>query len=142
MLVLGAPGALGGDRLPGPISATVERVIDGDTFEVRAQIWLDQELHVAVRAKGVDTPELNRARCAQERADGAAAHAFLEGLIGGKEVELRDIEHDKYGHRVGATVTLANGTDLAALLIKAGHGMPYNGGRRADHCALDETAAD
>ena len=47
----------GGAAFKGPVAATVERVIDGDTIEVKAQIWIDQELRVAVRLAGVDAPE-------------------------------------------------------------------------------------
>ena len=35
--------------LPGPIPAALVRVIDGDTIEVRARIWLDLDLTTRVR---------------------------------------------------------------------------------------------
>ena len=48
------------DVLPGPIPATIERVVDGDTIDVRARIWLGQEIVVRVRLAGLDAPELSR----------------------------------------------------------------------------------
>ena len=38
------------NRLAGPVSAEVLRVIDGDTIEVRAHIWLGHQVHLAVGA--------------------------------------------------------------------------------------------
>jgi hypothetical protein len=38
---MGAPAPAGAkESLAGPVPATVERVIDGDTLEIRARIWL------------------------------------------------------------------------------------------------------
>ncbi|HEY4265726.1 MAG TPA: hypothetical protein VGM72_10435, partial [Micropepsaceae bacterium] len=54
------------EALEGPVSAVVQRVVDGDTIEVRAAIWLGQSLTVRVRIDGVDAPEL-KARCPEER---------------------------------------------------------------------------
>src|SRR5690348_9703714 len=54
------------DALAGPVTAIVDRVVDGDTIQVRAQIWLGQSLTVRVRIEGVDAPELE-ARCPEER---------------------------------------------------------------------------
>ena len=60
------PQRIVSEGLEGPVKATVERVIDGDTIEVRAFIWLGQSLLIRVRIDGVDAPELE-ARCSQER---------------------------------------------------------------------------
>ena len=37
-----APERLAAEALAGPVAARVERVVDGDTIEVRAKIWLGQ----------------------------------------------------------------------------------------------------
>jgi Iap family predicted aminopeptidase len=37
--------------LPGPIPAALVRVIDGDTIEVRARIWLDLDLTTRVHRR-------------------------------------------------------------------------------------------
>ncbi len=42
----------------GPVAAHVSRVIDGDTFEASAAIWLGQAITVRVRIAGIDAPEL------------------------------------------------------------------------------------
>ncbi len=51
------------DGVAGPVSASVLRVIDGDTITVRARIWIGQSVETRVRIAGVDTPEL-RGDCA------------------------------------------------------------------------------
>ncbi|WP_245615562.1 thermonuclease family protein [Afifella pfennigii] len=120
-------------ELPGPYRAFVERVVDGDTLAVRATIWLGQEVRVLVRLRGVDAPEL-RAACARERAMAKASKAALAELLGEGAVTLSSIDADKYGGRVVADVARADGADLAALLLAAGHARPYGGGSRAPWC--------
>ena len=78
------PG-VAGEALPGPISAEVVEVIDGDTLAVRARIWLGQELTVRARIAGIDAPEL-RGRCAAERDLAVRARAFLIAAVDGHPI--------------------------------------------------------
>lgn len=125
--------AVGAEILPGPISATLTRVIDGDTVEVRARIWLGQVVEVAVRLAGVDAPEL-RARCAQERIQAEAAAAHLQPLEG-SSILLTNVMSDKFGGRVRADVYHTEMGALAASLINAGLARPYNGDQRRGWCS-------
>ncbi|MDF2765570.1 MAG: hypothetical protein K0S81_2564, partial [Rhodospirillales bacterium] len=68
------------DTVPGPVAAAVVRVIDGDTFEARAEVWPDIHVTVAVRVAGIDAPELH-ARCARERELAVSARALLAGAL-------------------------------------------------------------
>lgn len=122
--ILATSFAAAAEELPGPIPASVVRVVDGDTLEVRARIWLDQEVTTAVRLQGVQAPETRRAPCPEHEEAGRAAKAFVEAL-GLSQVRLVDIDHDKYGGRVAARVILADGRDLGATLIEAGHAWGY-----------------
>ncbi|HMI96135.1 MAG TPA: hypothetical protein VK479_06440 [Micropepsaceae bacterium] len=90
-----APQLLAGEALAGPVTAMVERVVDGDTIEVRAAIWLGQTLIVRVRIDGVDAPELE-ARCAEERKLALAARDFLARRLQGTAVKLTHVVYDKY----------------------------------------------
>lgn len=139
LLLPGAAGA--GSRVPGPLPARVMEVVDGDTLEVRVTIWLDQELITRVRLEGIDTPE-SRSDCADEKRMAQAAKEKLATLVGpamegrgNGTIRLHDVVYDKYGGRVRARVTLADGTDLAQALIRAGHARPYEGGKRQPWCA-------
>lgn len=119
--------------LPGPVSATVVEVVDGDTLNVRAHIWIGQEVETAIRLTGVDTPELH-GRCDSEKERAREARAFTERLTSSGTVVLTDIRTDKYGGRVDAVVHTSDGTDVASALIKAGLGRPYGGERRVGWC--------
>jgi endonuclease YncB( thermonuclease family) len=55
-----APQRLAEGALAGPVSAMVERIVDGDTIDVRAHIWLGQSLTVRVRIDGVTHPKCGR----------------------------------------------------------------------------------
>jgi len=137
-------GALAKEVLEGPISATIERVIDGDTLEVLAHIWLGQEVRVAVRLDGVDAPE-RRARCEAEQTLATAATVFLRRLEG-SPVVLTHITRGKFAGRVLADVHHGDLGDLGAALIGQGMARVYDGGRRASWCpqpiALGQTIPD
>ena len=116
----------------GPVSAHVTHVIDGDTFEAAALIWLGEAIDVRVRIEGIDAPELH-ARCAKERDRAEAARDYLARRIEGGDVRLSQVHYDKYGGRVDATVEDGQGS-IAAAMIRAQLARPYRGGRRAGWC--------
>ena len=105
VLLAGDPGGTGAasEAVRGPVPAEVIRVIDGDTIEVRAAVWIDVAVTVRVRLRGVDAPELTGARCPAEHAP----------------IVLHDIRRDKYGGRVVAHVLATDGDDLGQALLTA-----------------------
>lgn len=121
------------DSMPGPFAADVVEVVDGDTLEVRVQIWLGQDVITRVRMTGIDTPEL-RGKCPAEKAMAQAAKEMLARLVADGGVVLRDVSYDKYGGRVLAVVSTRDGRNLAELLIAAGLARPYGGTARAGWC--------
>ena len=85
--------------------ATVVRVIDGDTLDVRVALWPGLEAVYAVRVRGVDAPELRRVGCAAERIWGEQAKAQVARLYQvGSTVRLEDVEYDSFAGRVVADV--------------------------------------
>ena len=108
--------------VPGPLPADLIRVIDGDTIEVRAHLWLGLELTTRVRLSDIDAPELDGG-CPAERELAKAARAFLTGTLS-PAVTLRDVRQDKYGGRVVARVFDRNGRDLGRLLTEARLAIP------------------
>lgn len=114
----------------------VVRVVDGDTVRVDARADLPAELaSISVRLRGVDTPEKgSRAKCASERRAGMVATEFTKHAISkARTVAVRDPAWGKWGGRVIADIIL-DGQSLSALLIKTGHGRPYDGGKRGSWC--------
>jgi endonuclease YncB( thermonuclease family) len=69
-----APAA---ERLSGPYSAAVERVVDGDTLAVRVRVWLGHELAVLVRVRGIDCAAAARASEARPGRRRALSNASL-----------------------------------------------------------------
>ena len=140
-LAASSPGAAGARQvLLGPVAGRVVKVLDGDTIEVVAQIWLGLELRVRVRLRGVDAPELN-GPCVRARELARAARTLVAAQIGAGAVTLNAIQYGKYAGRVVAQVTAHNGIDLAEALIAAGLGRAYSGGARPDWCARSEDRA-
>ena len=99
------------DRFSGPVSAIVERVIDGDTLAVRVRVWIGQEVSVLVRLAGVDVPEIKRG-CEASRSLGGRGQELVGSLVGGREVILTEIASDKYFGRVVARVRTPTATTL------------------------------
>ena len=57
LIVLGASdigAAVGAETIPGP--AAVVRAIDGDTLDVRARVWVGNDITALVRRRGGDAP--------------------------------------------------------------------------------------
>jgi endonuclease YncB( thermonuclease family) len=120
------------ESLEGPVAAKVERIIDGDTIQVQATIWLGQSITIRVRIDGIDAPEPD-GRCAEERRLALLARDYLAKRVERTPIKLTHIAYDKYGGRVRATVSDAKG-DVGAALINAGLARPYHGERRAPWC--------
>ena len=121
----------------GPLVTNVERVIDGDTFKARLQVWFGQDVLTSVRIRGFDAPEL-KGKCAEEMKAAQDATDMLRDILNSGPVTLHDIGPDKYFGRVVASVRvkLKDGieTDVAEMMIAAGMGRPYNGGARGSWC--------
>jgi len=78
--------------------------VDGDTLTAGGQ---------AVRLWGIDAPEINRAA-------GRRAAGHLRQLIRGAEITCRIKDVDDYD-RIVAQCFNAQGSDLACLMVEAGH---------------------
>jgi len=128
-LGLGSPAVA--ETLPGPVSARVLRVIDGDTLLVEIKIWFGQTVIEHVRIAGIDAPEM-KGRCPSEIEAARGARQYLAGLVSGEPVELRDVKREKYGRALAAVT--AGGIDVPARMIEAGYARPYAGGKRLSWC--------
>jgi len=119
--------------LPGPVTAKVLRVIDGDTLVVSAQVWLGQRIETKLRLYGIDTPEL-RSRCSSERELAARAKALVERLSENGQIVIRNIQFGKFAGRVLGQVETAAGENFADSLIQSGLARAYSGGKRLPWC--------
>ena len=62
-----------------PLTATVDRVIDGDTFQIFIQNHPKSLQHISVRVKGVDTPEI-KGKCNEEKVAAQKANGYKIGM--------------------------------------------------------------
>ncbi len=117
------------------ISATVVRIIDGDTIKVDAHPWPGWTVRINVRVKLIDTPEKGwRGKCPAEKAKGAKASQLTAKLAPvGSRVRLWGIAKGKFGGRVLAHIETVFG-DLGQHLISAGLARAYHGGKRKGWC--------
>ena len=80
---------------PGRVyAAQVLRVIDGDTFAARVQLWQGVSVDTHVRLRDIDAAELH-ARCAREFAKALAARAALQAMLADGSVTISRVGTDK-----------------------------------------------
>ena len=108
--------------------ATLDRIVDGDTFDCCLDLGFDVKLHKQrVRLAGIDTPE-SRTRDLAEKKLGLAAKERLKELCIGK-IKIKSLGKGKYGRILGIPYT-ENGKDICKMLINEGHAVEYNGGKK------------
>ena len=120
-------------------TATVRRVIDGDTLVVALMVAPGVSHELKLRLRGLDCPEISTAA-------GRAAKAFVDGLIKpGDEVVISTSKPDKYD-RYLADVFLVGATDQPSValakegaelflnnaLLEGGHAVRYEGGAKEE----------
>jgi micrococcal nuclease len=111
--------------------AEVLRVLDGDTVEVMVDLGFGIQTKQRLRIYGVNSPE-------KDTEAGKAARQFVsETLYGASEVHIRTFKQssqsdaekrEKYGRYLVQMIVDDQPLDL--LIIKAGHGEVYFGGKR------------
>lgn len=107
----------------------IVKVRDGDTFVINVKNIPDVfGENIAVRIKGIDTPELNDER-EEIRNIAIKAKEELEKLFtNAKKITLYDLGRDKY-FRLLASVKVDD-IDIAEYLIKKGLAKKYDGGKK------------
>ena len=111
------------------------KVVDGDTVDVDIDlgfgIWLHKE---RVRVMGIDTPE-SRTSDKVEKIFGLAAKARLSSLLGAEAILQTQVSKKgedmkgKFGRVLGNFVSI-NGEKCAAVLVREGHAVVYQGGSK------------
>lgn len=115
-------------------ATTIDRVVDGDTFEIKNPKPPLDLLQTKHRLAGIDTPESFKqvAKCKKEIELGLKAKEFVSNFVKGG-VEIVYLELDKYG-RYLVNVD-KNGLNLADELVKNGLAVYYDGGtKEKDWC--------
>ena len=128
-----APALTHGQDYGAVTVSAIRSVYDGDTLRVDIGEWpAIVGANIAVRVRGVDTPEI-RGKCPTEKVLAKQARDYVRALLTqAQQIELHTVARGKY-FRLVADVVL-DGQSLATLLIQAGHGRPYGGGKRQGWC--------
>ena len=108
---------------------TIVKVRDGDTFIINIPNIPDVfGKNIAVRIRGIDTPELND-KIEEIKSIAIKAKEELERLLfSGGKVILYNLGRDKY-FRLLASVKVDN-VDVAEYMIKKGLAKEYDGGKK------------
>tara|TARA_R110001592_G_scaffold211131_1_gene462840 strand:- start:1298 stop:1666 length:369 start_codon:yes stop_codon:yes gene_type:complete len=115
----------------------LDRVVDGDTIDAEIDLGFDVSVKKRIRFQGINAPE-SRNRDLEEKARGLAAKDRLKAILeGAKTIQLCSHGVGKYGRCLGELhvdfldgkecLTLVN---INELLIKEGHAVEYDGGKR------------
>ena len=118
-------------------NAVLDRVIDGDTVDATIDLGFDTWKKTRIRFYGINTPE-SRTRDLEEKARGLAAKDRLKNILeGAKTIQLTSHGVGKYGRCLGElNVDVIDGKECLTLvnvnelLIKEGHAVAYDGGKR------------
>ena len=117
--------------------AKVVDVYDGDTIRVVFRSGGGQLVQLRARMAGYDSPEMKpplaSATRDREIAAACAARDALRRAVAGSLVEVVCGPFDKYGRllvTVYAPAAHGNLYDVNAWMVGAGHGVPYDGGRK------------
>jgi len=92
--------------------AHVNRVVDGDTFDVTIDLGFRITTFQRLRLVGVDTPEIR----GPERPEGLKVKEYVKDLIEGKDLSIETFKIGKFGRYV-AEVYLDNGEGLSEHLL-------------------------
>lgn len=115
--------------------AYATRAVDGDTIEVEVDLGFRLTMVQTVRVNGINAPEL---ATAEGKAAKAAAWKWLTDATGIRKAHSQWpivistakpnalTGGDKYGRWL-ASITRADGHDLATDMIAAGHALPWDG---------------
>jgi len=123
--------------------ATLDRIVDGDTFDCILDLGFDVKLNKQrVRLAGIDTAEsrINTKKYperALEKELGLKAKERLKELCEGT-FKVKSLGKGKYGRILGIPYT-SNGEDICQKLIKEKHAVEYWGGTKTGKVLEDGT---
>lgn len=108
--------------------AFVNKIIDGDTIDVRVDLGFSIFVDMRLRLNGIDTNELHSVDL-EKRAKAIEARLHVADRILNKDVELVTYKEDKYG-RYLADVYYGENVLLNEELVDKGLAVYYDGGKR------------
>jgi micrococcal nuclease len=99
-------------------NAVVTKVVDGDTIYATVDLGFNVFHKVKLRLSKIDTPEIFRPSCEEEKQHGLEAKAFLSELVLNQDVVIATSKTGKYGRWIAEVFYLGN--DVQEMLIENG----------------------
>lgn len=109
-------------------AATILRVVDGDTVDLKVDLGFRHFMEDRFRMAGINAPDNENVTAKK------AATAFLSGLLPvGTKVKLKTDkdETEKYGRWLGIIWISSSALSVNTLMLDNGHAVIYTGGPRA-----------
>mgnify|MGYP001567954800 CR=1 FL=1 len=106
--------------------ASVIRVVDGDTVDLRVDLGFGMGLNDRFRLAGIDAPE-------RGKPGGSEATAWLTEKFSTRAeiiIKTRKDSREKYGRYLAEIFVLGDATSLNQQMIEVGHVKAYGGGKR------------
>ena len=129
----------------GPYDATLIRVVDGDTLEMRVEVWPGLVAEVFVRVRGIDAPDVPNDGCAEGVAFEREVDEWVEATLAGQRLRLEAVSKGSFAGRVVADVMRSPGErwfSLGDALLRRGYAVPFEEGADPPWCLLARTRAD
>lgn len=106
--------------------ATVLRVVDGDTIDVRTDLGFDVGMDMRLRLAGIDAPERNT------EAGKIAALWLADRLPVGADVTIATTKdrREKYGRYLADVLVPGEGQTVNRMMVSLELAKPYHGGKR------------
>lgn len=106
--------------------ASVIRVVDGDTVDLRVDLGLDVNINMRVRLAGIDAPE-------RGKPGGTEATNWLSERLTTRVqivIKTKKDKKEKFGRYLAEIYLLGDTISVNQKMIEAGMAKPYDGGKR------------
>ena len=116
-------------------SATLIKIVDGDTVDVLIDLGFNTTKKERVRLLGIDTPESATKDLAEKKLGIEAKEYITQWFTKNTPFRLQTTKDDKYGRILGGFTGL-DGKTLNDILVQNGYAWAYDGGTKKKDFSL------
>ena len=116
-------------------SATLVKIVDGDTVDVLIDLGFNTTKKERVRLLGIDTPESATKDLAEKKLGIEAKEYITQWFAKNTPFRLQTTKDDKYGRILGVFTGL-DGKTLNSRLVDEGYAWAYDGGTKKKDFAV------
>ena len=116
-------------------SATLIKIVDGDTVDVLIDLGFNTTKKERVRLLGIDTPESATKDLAEKKLGIEAKEYITQWFTKNTPFRLQTTKDDKYGRILGVFTGL-DGKTLNDILVQNGYAWAYDGGTKKKDFSL------